>query len=253
MSAPPATVLGTDDHAPRRIGLSRLWRIAADHGGIPPAVLGPAPPCGGERSTPGAAGDDDQVDPVPARRIGVLVRPVLAVEVRSFVRDGAGATIVRRATAVRDHTGRAVGAVRDGADDRCEVCAASWPPVAEVQRWLGAAEPADLPADRRPTAALVAALTTASDARPGRDPVLDGLAGADRYTEIAVARDGRITPAAMVVYDGDAGRIVAVPSRAGDGRWWTSTAPGTPARIADGLRRLVAAPPCVSTLSPAGP
>lgn len=247
----PAAVLGTGDHAPRRIGLTRLWRIAADHGGMPPAVLGAAPQY---TAAPGGARCQAETDPELDRLVGVLVRPVLAVEVRSFARGRSGPTIVRRATAVRDSAGHTVGAVRDGADDRCEVTSVSWPPVAELGRWLGAAQPADLPGGRWPTAALVAAIGAAGEEPPSSaDPAIGALAAAERHTEIAVVRGGRIEPAALVVYDSGAGRIVAVPSTAGDGVPWTSIGPGTPARIAGGLRRIVAGQPPDPLISPAGP
>lgn len=254
MTAARATVLGADDRIWHRIDLARMWRIAAHHGGMPPAVLGPAPHDDHGGPPTGDRGREIETDPVLVWLIGTLVRPVLAIEVRSIAPGDAGPEIVRRATAVLGADGAAVGAVRDGPEDRCRLGAIAWPPAAEVQHWLGAQAPADLPGGRWPTAALRAALAAGpADPRPDTDPLLAALRAAERHTEVAVVRAGRIDPAALVVYDSPAGRIVAVPSTAGDGTRWVTAGPGTGARITDGVRRMVAPQPVGPLFSPAGP
>lgn|GEM_PF-6651158 len=251
MTAARATVLGAHDQTWHRIDLARLWRIAAHHGGMPPAVLGPAPP--GDPAI-GGRGREAETDPMLDRLIGTLVRPALAVEARSIGPGDAGPEIVRRATAVLGADGAAVGAVRDGTEDRCRLGAIAWPPAAEVQHWLGTGIPADLPGGRWPTDALRAALAGGvADPQTDTDPLLAALRAAERHTEIAVVRAGRIDPAALVVYDSPAGRIVAVPSTAGDAVRWVTAGPGTAARIADGVRRMVAPQPNGLLLSPDGP
>lgn len=72
--------------------------------------------------------------------------------------------------------------------------------------------------------------------------IAEALTTATAFTEIVTIRhhsgQASDTPAAMVVYDAPAGRVVATPRRAPDGALWVSFAPGSWDRVARGLQAL---------------
>lgn len=74
------------------------------------------------------------------------------------------------------------------------------------------------------------------------DLIADVLTTATAHTEIVTIIHSlgktSATPAAMVVYDAPAGRVVATPHRAPDGRVWVTFTPGSWDRVLRGLRSL---------------
>lgn len=189
-------------------------------------------------------------EPALAELLARLGRPELCFEIR------VAATDPIRACAVV--TGEASSlAVREGRTVRLQQLPAGTDAVAgAVVGLLGDTAAADLRPVRAPIADLAARLAAAELADdyvdalyasgvPGRDAVMLGSAmgACSGHTEIVVVRtvDGSTTvsPAAVVVLETPAGRIIAGPSLSPDRVLWTTFATGTRQRLRQALASLI--------------
>lgn len=151
--------------------------------------------------------------------------------------------------------GDKMSALRQPGDDSAINVGSIESRAASLRGFLGEHTPADLsPANARLSevqeglaaaegfAGCAHALERCEIASAAAALLAEVLTTATAFTEIvAIAhRAGRAsdTPAAMVVYDSPAGRVVATPHAAPDGELWVAFAPGSWDRVQRGLRAL---------------
>lgn len=180
----------------------------------------------------------------------VLGNPTREIAARRVGKGG-----LRRLCVAADRRGDNVRASRDPGEDSPVTLARSESDVESLRCLLGDRKPlaaasgnASLPALLEGLAAAegfpacAQALEAAGVGGTQSSVIAEVLTTATAFTEIVTIRhesgQASATPAAMVVYDAPAGRLVATPRRAPDGALWVSFGPGGWDRVARGLRAL---------------
>ena len=179
-----------------------------------------------------------------------LGHPVREVAARRIGDDG-----VRRLCLASGRGASRVCAVRGPGDDAAVTLGPGESEPAGLRSFLGenpalALAPASAPlrelqeglAGAEGFAGCAHALVRAGISAASADLIADLLTTATAHTEIVTIvhslGTSSSTPAAMVVYDAPAGRVVATPHRAPDGRVWVTFTPGSWDRVLRGLRSL---------------
>lgn len=180
----------------------------------------------------------------------VLGNPAHEIAARRIDEGG-----MRRLCLASDRRGTRVYATRGPREDSAVALGLSESDGASLRAFLGEEPPLNLVPGNAPLRALqeglaaaegfagcVHALEVAGIAEPQAALIAEVLATATAFTEIVTivhsSGQASATPAAMVIYDSPAGRIVATPHRAPDSALWVTFAPGTWGRVARGLRAL---------------